>query len=669
MSEALAQIPGGAAGSAGGHPDTTVDDLYHREAYAPIEADDATLERIVAGAELPPLLVALASVTGDFSILREDLRPPQPLMDTVGFPHGGMSPEQIATARELALAALKRVRDEGLTSARLLSEEEAHLVTDFVTNGADPAYRPLLEHDMALAPHANGRPRWSVEEVAPGTTYRAAVIGAGVAGMATAYRLRQAGIEVTMFEKGHDIGGTWWKNTYPGVRLDTPNFAYSFSFAQRDDWPAQFSPGAEIHDYTTAVGQRGGLYDGVVFGAEVSTLTWVEADGQWEVAYAVDGEERAERFEAVFTAVGQLDRPKIPQTPGMESFKGVHMHSAQWDHSIDLTGKRVAVVGTGASAYQIVPAIVDHVQSLTVFQRSSPWMLPTPFYYEDMPEAVGYLSEHLPHFGQWLRLWQHWLGVEGRQHHTAVDPEWTKEGSISAVHDRVQEQLRALLREQYAGRPDLLAKVTPDYIMGGKRMLRDNGVWAASLKKPQTTLVTSGMDHFVPEGLVDADGVLHELDVVLYATGFEASDFLEPLKITGRGGQDLHARWGGDAKAYLGLHVPGFPNLFIVSGPNTGHVVNGSLFSMIEYALEYSLDEIRLTLEHGYTALDLREDTLEDFYEVLDAANATKAWGQPEVHTWYKNRFGRVSQIWPLPVLEYWNMTRAVNPEDYEVIR
>ncbi|WP_413249484.1 flavin-containing monooxygenase [Sinomonas flava] len=646
-----------------------IDDLYTREEYTPITEDDAFLTRVVQNVELPALMVALAAATGDFSLLRDRLRPPQPPVDTVGKPHGAMSAEQQAEARALALEVLKRVRDERITRVRALSDAEADAIVDWITNGADAAYRPLLKHDMALAPQSNGRPRWRVDEVAPGRNFTAAVIGAGVAGMASAYRLKQAGIDVRVFEKGHDVGGTWWKNTYPGVRLDTPNYAYSFSFAQRDDWPQQFSEGAEIHAYTREVAERGGFLDDIVYGADVQAITWDEGSRMWDVRVAVDGVPAVHRVNAVFTAVGQLDRPKIPDTPGRETFTGAQMHSAEWNHGVDLTGKRVAVVGTGASAYQIVPAIVDRVASLTVFQRSSPWMLPTPMYYDSMPDAVLWLSEHLPHFGQWLRLWQHWLGVEGRQHTTVIDPQWTRPDSISEVHHRVQESLRALLAEQYAGRPDLLEKVTPDYLLGGKRMLRDNGVWAASLRKPQTQLVTSGLDHFVPEGVVDGDGVLHELDAVIYATGFQASEFLEPLSITGRGGRDLHAYWGGDAKAYLGMTVPGFPNLFIVSGPNTGHVVNGSLFSMIEYGLEYALDAIRRELCEGWSALDLKQEALDEFYERLDAASATKAWGHPSVHTWYKNRFGRVSQIWPLPVLEYWNLTRSLDPEQYEPIR
>ncbi|MCG2621440.1 NAD(P)/FAD-dependent oxidoreductase [Arthrobacter sp. I2-34] len=644
-----------------------VDDLYWRDDYEPVTEDDVFLRRIVDTTDLPALLVALAAVTGDFSLLREDLRPPQPPADIVGEPHGGMGPEARAAARELAFAALKRVRDEQLSSVGLLTEEQARDILTWLTNAADPEYHPMLMHDMALVPARSGKPAWNFADVAAGRGFRVAVIGSGVAGMATAYRLKQAGIPYTVFEKGHTIGGTWWKNTYPGVRLDTPNYAYSFSFAQRDDWPQQFSRGPEIYQYTCEVARRGGIVDDIEFHTEVTAATYDEASGQWDVRTVDrDGNVQTHRFNAVISAVGQLDRPKYPDVPGRGDFAGVQMHSAEWDHSVDLTGKRVAVIGTGASAYQIVPAIVDQVSALTVIQRSSPWMLPTQGYYDDMPDSVQWLVRKLPHYGQWLRFWQHWLGVEGRQHTIVADPGWDKPGSVSAVNEYWRRGLTEVLAKQYEDRPDLLAKVTPDYIVGGKRMLRDNGVWAASLKKPHTTLVTEPMERMVPEGIVTRDGVLHEVDIIVYATGFQASEFLEPVKVTGRRGTDLHEYWGGDAKAFAGTTVPNFPNLFIVSGPNTGHVVNGSLYSMIEYGVEYILEALRIILEQDLTGLDLKQEALDKFVAGLDAANATKAWGHPSVQTWYKNKFGRVSQIWPYPVLDFWKITREVRLDDYE---
>jgi 4-hydroxyacetophenone monooxygenase len=643
-----------------------VDDLYWRERYEPISENDEFLQKIVDTSDLPALMVALAAVTKDFSILREELRPPQPPAEIVGMPHGGMSAEQQAQARGLAFSALKRVRDEQLTSIGPLTEAQAEDILTWITNAANPEYHPMLMHDMALVEGKSGKPAWDFKDIALGRDFSVAVIGSGVSGMAAAYRLKQAGVPYTVFEKGHTVGGTWWKNTYPGVRLDTPNYAYSFSFAQRDDWPQQFSQGSEIFEYTRQVAERGGILGEIEFNTEVTSATYDQTTGLWKVDIIdASGRPVSRQFNAVLSAVGQLDRPKYPDVPGRMDFAGIQMHSAEWDNSVDVTGKRVAVIGTGASAYQIVPAIVDQVSSLTVFQRSSPWMLPTQGYYADMPGSVQWLVRKLPHYGQWLRFWQHWLGVEGRQHTTVAEPGWDKPGSVSAVNAQWRQGLTEILARQYQDRPDLLAKVTPDYIVGGKRMLRDNGVWAESLKKPQSTLVTEGIERMTPEGIVTKDGVLHEVDIIVYATGFQASEFLEPLKITGVHGTDLHEYWGGDAKAFAGLTVPNFPNLFIITGPNTGHVVNGSLYSMIEYGVEYILESLRLIIENDLKALDLKQEVLDEFVAGLDAANATKAWGHPSVHTWYKNKFGRVSQIWPHPVLDFWKITRTVNLDDY----
>jgi 4-hydroxyacetophenone monooxygenase len=646
--------------------ESAVDDLYWRDSYESITEDDAFLRTIVDTSDLPALMVALAAVTGDFSILRDNLRPPQPPVGIVGQPHGGMSPDQQSQARELAFQALKRVRDEHLTRVGTLSEAQAGDILTWITNAANPEYHPMLMHDMALVEGKSGKPAWDFNDIALGREFSVAVIGSGVSGMAAAYRLKQAGIPYTVFEKGHTVGGTWWKNTYPGVRLDTPNYAYSFSFAQRDDWPQQFSQGSEIFEYTRQVAERGGILDNIEFNTEVTSATYDEAAGLWNVDIIdAGGRPVSRQFNAVLSAVGQLDRPKYPDVPGREDFAGIQMHSAEWDNSVEVTGKRVAVIGTGASAYQIVPAIVDQVSALTVFQRSSPWMLPTQGYYADMPDSVQWLVRKLPHYGQWLRFWQHWLGVEGRQHTTVAEPGWDQPGSVSAVNAEWRRGLTEILAAQYQDRPDLLAKVTPDYIVGGKRMLRDNGVWAESLKKPQSTLVTDGIERMTPRGIITKDGMLHEVDIIVYATGFQASEFLEPLKITGLHGTDLHEYWGGDAKAFAGLTVPHFPNLFIITGPNTGHVVNGSLYSMIEYGVEYILESLRLIIENDLKALDLKQEVLDEFVAGLDAANATKAWGHPSVHTWYKNKFGRVSQIWPHPVLDFWKITRTVNLDDY----
>ncbi|HKU12332.1 MAG TPA: NAD(P)/FAD-dependent oxidoreductase, partial [Sinomonas sp.] len=491
-------------------PTEAVDDVYWREEYEPITEDDAFLQRIVDQADLPSLLVAVAAVTGDFQIVRSELRPPFPPADVVPAPQGGLSAKAQAEARQLALAALKQVRDEHLTRPRRLDPTETRILLDFLTNGAADADAELLTHELDLAPKKLGAPDWTFEELARGRQFRVGVIGTGMSGIAAMYRLSQAGVPFTAFEKNPDVGGVWWANTYPGVRLDTPTFAYSYSFAQRADWPSAYARGEEIEEYALEIVERAGLRKHVVFGTEVTALRWDEERGDWEVMTRSGGTESVQRFNAVISAVGQLERPNTPEYPGRGDFRGVQMHSARWDHGVELDGRRVAVIGTGASAYQIVPAIADRVAQLTVFQRSGPWMVPAPNYHDATPTALSWLCEHVPYYGQWFRLSGFFQSATGRTHTVIADPGWEREDSVSPVNLKVRQILTEVIREQWKDHPELLDTVVPSYPPGGKRMLRDNGVWAEALQRPHTRIVTSGIDHFTENGIATDDGELHE---------------------------------------------------------------------------------------------------------------------------------------------------------------
>lgn len=638
-----------------------VDDVYWRDEYSPITEDDAFLEGIVAEADLPSLLLTLAAVTGDFALVRPELRPPFPPADVVPEPHGGLSAEAQRTARKLALRALKRVRDEQMTSPRRLDATETRVLLDFLTSDGGEPDLEVLEHELDLGPKKLGAPTWRFEEVAHGRDYRVAVIGAGMSGIAAMYRLAQAGVPFTTFEKNPEVGGVWWANTYPGVRLDTPTFAYSYSFAQRADWPSAYARGAEIEHYALEIVRRAGLREHVVFDTEVTALTWDDAAGEWDVTTRSGDGIQQQRFNAVISAVGQLERPNIPEHPGRDSFLGVQMHSARWNHDVDLAGKRVAVVGTGASAYQIVPSIVDDVAALTVFQRSGPWMVPAPNYHSATPAALRWLGEHVPSYGQWFRLSGFFQSASGRTHTVIAEPGWEREDSVSPANLRVRRLLTEIIRGQWHERPELIDTVIPDYPPGAKRMLRDNGVWAQALQSPNAEIVTAAIDRFTPAGIVTADGVEHELDVVVWATGFLAADFLDPMVVRGVTGQTLTDHWHGDARAWAGASVPAFPNLFIVMGPNTNYVVHGSQHFMMECAVEFALEAIHQTLARGVKGFDVKESVLQEFVEAVDAENARRAWGQPHVRTWYKNRAGRVSQIWPFSHVEYWRLTHEVD--------
>lgn len=642
------------------------------------DADDAMLRAALQDAELPPLLTTLAQLTGDMSLVGDDLRPA--LVPQAGgpLPQGGMSPEAQQRARDLALHALGRLRDGEDTHVADPSSETLLRLMGFITGEAPVEYLPLMRHELGL-PEDAGAPGWTKADVAPGTDFSVAVIGAGMSGIAAARRLAQARVPFVVFERNPDVGGVWYENSYPGCRLDTHNFAYSYSFAQRGDWPAQYSPRDAILGYFRDVSEEHALREHIRFGTEVVSATFDDATATWELRLRHTSEtdggatkgavtDETLRVSAVVSAVGQLNRPHVPDFPGRETFAGQSWHSARWDHDVDLTGLRVAVVGAGASAYQIVPSIADRVRELRVFQRTPPWMIPTPDYHDDIPTGLAWLFTHVPQYHRWYRFYQFWVAVEGRRPFVQVDPSWRHDVSVSPANEALRRALVDHLHAQFGDRPDLLANVVPDYPPGAKRMMRDNGVWSAALKKEHVQLVTSGIQEITPRGIRTVDGLDHEVDVIIYATGFLASDFLAPMTVLGRDGVDLHEQWKGDARAFLGITIPGFPNLFCLYGPNSNLVINGSIILFSECAVHYTLESIRMLLTTGHRAMDCRWDAFCEHNCRVDEGNARMAWGASTVHSWYKNRFGRVAQNWPFSVLEYWRLTREPLPEHYEFL-
>ena len=629
--------------------------------HPPLTASDDELADMVAQAELPALLITLAHITGDLSLLEPGLRPPFRPTLAAPEPQGGMSAQAQARARDLAVAALRRFRDDGSRVVAEPTPDQLHRLMTFLTGDVDPAYVPLLQHELGM-PVDVGAPTWTVADLAPGRRLAAVVVGAGMSGLAAAHRLRQAGIDVTVIERNPDVGGVWFENGYPGCRLDTNNFHYSYSFAQKEDWPQQFSTRDSIYGYFRTVAEDLALRELIRFRTAVTGAVWDEQTARWRVTCAGPEGEQALEADVLVSAVGQLNTPHIPDVPGADRFAGLSFHTARWPEGLDLTGQRVAVVGTGASAYQVVPSIVDEVDELHVYQRTAPWMLPTPAYHEDIRPGLAMLFERVPYYARWYRFFQFWTAVEGRRAIVQVDPEWQEEGSVSAVNAAVRRALEQHIRSQYTDRPDLAERVVPDYPPGAKRMLRDNGVWARALKQPHVELVTETIAEVTEKGIRTADGVERAVDVIVWGTGFKASDFLSSMTVRGRDGVDLHEQWAGDARAYLGIQIPNFPNLFCLFGPNTNLVVNGSILLFSECGIHYSLECLRAMLAGRHRCVEVSLGAFAEYNLAVDAGNAAMAWGASDVHSWYKNAFGRVSQNWPFTLLEYWQRTRTPEP-------
>jgi 4-hydroxyacetophenone monooxygenase len=635
------------------------------------DVDDDALRRIVRRAYLPPLLAALAQATGDLSLLRDDLRPDPARAREA---QGGMSSEQREAARELALVTLKRVLEQlsdaagavGGADADALREMMAFTIGERVSDD----YVALLLEELAPSGEDRRAPDWHKRSLDPQRPFRAVVVGAGMSGLVAAHRLLQAGIDVVVVEKNDDVGGTWLENHYPGCRVDVPNHLYSYSFAQRADWPQQFSPQAILLDYFRECADELDIREHIRFTTEVVRAEFCEATTDWDLSLRTpDGAIEKLRANVVVSAVGQLNRPVVPDIAGRGTFAGPAFHSAEWDDTVDLRAKRVAVVGTGASAIQLVPAIADTVAELTVFQRTPNWFMPTPQYYAPMPDEMQWLLARVPFYSQWYRFWLFWRLSEGALPAARVDPEWHSEtGSVSALNDELRATLTQYIEMQFADAPEMLEQVVPAYPPLAKRILLDNGVWAATLKRDHVHLVTDRIDHITPTSIVTDDGREREVDVVVYATGFAASRFLTPMQIIGRNGLDLHEQWGDDARAYLGITVPGFPNLFCLYGPNTNLVANGSIIFFSECAVNYVVGCVRLLLDRGKGALDCRPEVSGAYNARVDAANAAMAWGASSVNSWYKNSHGRVIQNWPFSLLEFWERTRAPDPHDFELL-
>jgi len=516
-----------------------------------------------------------------------------------------------------------------------------------------------LDGDDARAPAPLAHPDAAAE-------FPVVVIGCGMSGLLAAIRLQEAGFPYTVIEKNEGVGGTWWENRYPGARVDVGNHFYCYSFEPSDHWTEFFAQQPELQAYFQRVMEKYGVEEHVRWGTEVVGAAWDDAAGVWSVELDT-GEVLTAR--AVISAVGQLNRPFVPDVPG--SFDGPPFHTARWDHEVDLAGRRVVMVGAGATGFQVAPAIADTVAHLTIIQRSAQWMFPNPNYHEPVGPGVRWALRHLPFYGRWYRFLLFWPACDTGLVAARVDPDWEPQHqSVSEANEMARLMFTDWITSQLEGRPDLIDKVVPDYPPTGKRTLQDNGSWLQTLTRPNVELVRSGVDHLEPDGVVDLDGVKHEADIVVWATGFRANEMLAPMHIVGRGGVDLRERWAHRPHAYLGMTVPGFPNFFCLYGPGTNLASGGSLIFHSECQVRYILGCLSALADQGLVAMEPRVDRDDDWYERSQAELKRMVWSSPHIeHSFYKNRDGEVHGLSPWRLVDYWRWTRTVDLDDYVLRR
>jgi len=634
-------------------------------------ADDLDLDRALEAAHLPALIAAMVHMTGDAGWLRPEWTPAYQPLSPPG--ETGLPEAAKAEIRAKAKAAIEAYQAGG--SPKMPSPDTPTLrkIMDFVGGAPIPEmYADFLIDELAISGKNSKDPQFEQPKLKEAARkLKVLVIGAGMSGLLTGVRLSQAGVPFEIVESNPDVGGTWLVNTYPGCRVDNSNHMYSYSFEPNHAWPQHFSPQPELLKYFRGVAAKYDLRKHIRFETKVESLAWDEDRAVWRVALkGKDGRAETVEANAVITAVGQLNKPRMPQIEGVGTFEGPAFHSAEWRHDVDLAGKRVAVIGTGASAYQFVPEIAPKVAKLKVFQRTPPWGLPVPHYHEDVPEGMKWLLEHIPYYDKWYRFWLFWMTTEGFLPMVKADEGWNGPSTaVGQANLMLREMAAEALAAQVADRPDLLPNVVPTYPVGGKRAVLDNGVWLGALKRPNVELITQAITKITPKGVVTADGVEHEADVLIYGTGFTASKFLSGLTVKGRGGRELHDVWAGDARAYLGMTVPDFPNFFMIYGPNTNIVVNGSIIFFSECSVRYIVGALRLLAETGAKAIEVKRGVHDDFNIRVDDANKGWAWGSEGVSSWYKNEFGRVSQNWPFGLIDYWRATLAPNPDDFVLSR
>ena len=478
---------------------------------------------------------------------------------------------------------------------------------------------------------------------------RIVIVGGGFGGVAAAIELQNHGFrDITILERAPNIGGTWFYNGYPGSACDVPSHLYSFSYALRRDWSRLCSPQAEILEYLHGVAHDHGVDRVVVPNTDVSSCSWDEAACRWTVTSS-DG--RSWEADALILATGQLHQPAYPRIEGLESFAGHSFHSARWDHGYDLRGKRVAVVGTGASAVQFVPEVAKEAGRLVVFQRTGNWFLPRKNH--SYPRPVRWAFRYVP-------------GLQAYRRRFVF--EYCESLTFMIRHPRTwgllgRARSAAFMRWQLRD-PEVRRAAWPDYTFGCKRILFSSHFLPA-LQRPNVRLVTDRITSMTPSGPVTEDGTTHDVDCVIYGTGFKTNDFMFPMEITGAGGESLRDAWAPGPHAHLGLTVPGFPSMFILYGPNT-NTSGGSIIAYLEAQSAYVRQALQHVRDRGAAAIDVRPEVERASDREVQARFAGTAW--TECDSWYRSQSGRIVANWPGYMREYFERTRVLDPSEFTFV-
>ncbi len=626
------------------------------------QSDAQRFAEAIAIANVPTLLMVLVQLTGDLRWLEEPYRPQRGRgmgdNDSAGLPE--------AIQDEIRKAALDAILAWHAGRHVAIPEPSADLRCRMLAWAM--CEKVPKEYDRVIAAELLLEEQDQIKKLSVPAGFEVLIIGAGVSGLCLAVRLQQAGIPFTILEKKSTVGGIWRDNRYPGAGVDTPNHLYSYSFAPYD-WTKYFALRDELHAYLEYVTDQFNLRPHIRFNTEVESLSY-EANGQrWAVVVKDEkGQRETLNSSVVVSAVGIFNPVKMPDIKGLKSFAGPCFHTAEWPDNVDLTGKRVAMIGNGASAMQTGPAIQNIVKSLTIFQKSAHWVAPNEQFGKPIPEPLRFLMHEVPLYRIWYRLRVGWTFGD-RVHSTLQkDPNWERSDiSLNKANDSHRAYFTQYIEAEIGDRKDLLEKVVPNYPPFGKRMLMDNG-WFRMLRKDNVTLVSNPITEIRGNKIITKDGHEYEADILVVATGFDVLRFLTCFETRGRSGKTLREIWEDDnARAYLGVTIPDFPNFFCLYGPNLQAGHGGSYMFMAEMQVRYVMDVLKKMVTQRLGAVECRQDVHDAYNERIDKAHENMVWTHPGMETYYRNARGRVVVNSPFRNDHFYEMTRAANLDDFKV--
>ncbi|MFC5948866.1 flavin-containing monooxygenase [Pseudonocardia lutea] len=631
-------------------------------------ATDETLDDALEHADPMALRGWLYQLTGDEEVAAI---PVAPFHAGVAEAMGLADRRDAALLRAKAAAFLRSYRDAGAGDLPIGPPERLRRSMSLAAGQEVPESElELWLEELALDPWARSL-RWPEEPPAERLAgFSVLVIGAGLGGLNAAVQLERAGIPFTVVEKNPGVGGTWHENRYPGARVDTPSRAYTHLYGLGYEYAGPFCEQAENEKYFNWVADTFDLRGDIAFDTEVVSAEWDEPGACWVVRVRDPEGERTLRPRAVISAVGFLSRPNVPELPGAERFTGPAFHTARWPADLDLTGKRVAVIGSGCTSYQMVPELADLAGHVELYQRTPQWVFDRPGYRSRYPGQVAWLDRNLPWYPHFLRFRTSWLtGPHVQSRAFDVDPEWTDPLSRSAMNARIREGRLEFMRRKLGSRPDLLERMLPPHPpMSARPVAVDSGYGIYdALLRDDVTLVTEGIAGLTERGIETVDGEEHPADVVVYATGFRANDFLWPMEIRGRDGRSLADLWAEDgARAWVGTMLPGFPNLFLLYGPNTNPFSLG-VVTFSEITTRFALERIAELVLGDRRSVAVTPEAYRRYNRELDEREALRTWSDPRADNYYRNAHGRSASNCPFEGTEIWERLRHPDPTDLEV--